>query len=939
MGLRTVTIVCLVNALLQAQGNAPGASAQPNPAAGTPEAPQLVNCPAGSPLGAVDLQVQAGDQKLPFRTINRLSENDKVLYAPVLRGKEKRTGEIALVLVPEKREPGQEDIFVTEPKPANKPESWDIPQTISVAAVVYGPAGLNRKKVVSFLSRDEVLVAQLADYADKTAQAEQLVATLSNSESSAASVNSALNGFASQYGFAVQVDRSAPPSAQAATVFGAMNPQLASYNPLASSTAQSLGQTASLATIAGTLFFGSPVGLAAGGMAMLLDLRSVAFPDTQFRASFAQPLTRSASGVNLCGQQGPLPPHTRVAYIWASRVPNIPVPTVKIGAADFIPATQKTPLPVDVPEPGWKFLDRARAWALVSKDKKVPVPVPVVKLGNQHALELDLTKANLPPGDYDLTGLWDWTPLRISGAVHVMPLSDFQTAHVDPASQDHLLAKSGKTPVTVTGSDFEFTEKVELKKLHDEFAVAESVRFLLPKGLRVGPQDQMDVQIDTEKLDSGSYALLISQQDGKSHPVEFKVLPNPPKIENLPILVNHGAGIQHFVLKGQRLEQVKKLEAPEAILSLSSPGTDQVERSLTVELKSAPKPGTTLPITEYIEDRSEPLKLPGGLQITGPLPVIASSKLSLPAQMAIAVRAEEFPAGYTLNAMLDVKNIERKSLLRLACADGVGTAATLHIGEQTANWALQQLSPDQLFLAFDTSGLPAGCSLEAVIDNGRGGISQPAALAHILRVPQVDSFTVADGSPQNGIRQYQLTGQNLEMIEKMGWDDSNGLDVSGLPTPLPGPGLKQSIQLNLPDPLSPDTMLYVWLRGDTKGRTTLVKAPDLPADASPTAASAAKASAKAATATSLKAEINPSTTGHAVTFTATVTIPGGGNASGTVTFMAGNTTLGTGSLDSSGTATFSTSALSKGIYSVVAVYWGSAGCQGSTSSAVTLVAH
>lgn len=927
----------MASALLQALGNAPGASAQPNPAAAAPEAPQLVNCPTGSPLGAVDLKVQAGDQTLPFRTINRLSENDQVLYAPVLRGKEKRTGEIALVLVPVKREPGQEDIFVTEPKPANKPESWEIPQTISVAAVVYGPAGLNRKKVASFLSRDEVLVAQLADYADKTAQAEQLVATLSNSESSAASVNSALNGFASQYGFAVQVDRSAPPSAQAATVFGAMNPQLASYNPLASSTAQSVGQSASLATIAATLFFGSPVGLAAGGTAMLLDLRSIAFPNTQFRASFAQPLISNASGVNLCGQQGPLPPHTRVAYIWASRVPNIPVPTVKIGAADFIPATQKTPLPVDVPEPGWKYLDRARAWALVSKDKKVPVPV--VKLGNQHALELDLTKANLPPGDYDLTGLWDWTPLRISGAVHVMPLSDFQTAHVDPASQDHLLAKSGKTPVILTGSDFEFTEKVELKKLHDEFAVAESVRFLLPKGLRAGPQNQMDVQVDTEKLDSGAYALLISQQDGKSHPVEFKVLPNPPKIENLPILVNQGAGTQHFVLKGQRLEQVKKLEAPDAVLSLSPPGTDQVERSLTVELKSPPKPGTTLPITEYIEDRSEPLNLPGALQITGPLPVIASSKLSLPAQMAIAVRAEEFPAGYTLNAMLDVKNIERKSLLRLACSDGVGTPVTLYIGGQTASWALEQLSADQLFLAFETCGLPAGCSLQAVIDNGRNGSSEPATLAHILRVPQVDSFTVADSPPRNGIRQYQLTGQKLEMIEKMGWDDSNGLDVSGLPAPLPGPGLKQSIQVNLPDPLSPDTVLYVWLRGDTKGRTTVIKASELPADALPTPTSAPKAARKAATATSLQAAIKPSTTGHAVTFTATVTVSGGGNAAGTVAFMAGNTTLGTSILDSSGTATFTTSALSAGIYSVVAVYGGSPGCQGSTSAAVTLVAH
>ena len=55
--------------------------------------------------------------------------------------------------------------------------------------------------------------------------------------------------------------------------------------------------------------------------------------------------------------------------------------------------------------------------------------------------------------------------------------------------------------------------------------------------------------------------------------------------------------------------------------------------------------------------------------------------------------------------MLDVKNIERQSVLRLACADGVGEQAALHVGEQTARWNLQQLSPDQLFLAFDTSGL------------------------------------------------------------------------------------------------------------------------------------------------------------------------------------------------------------------------------------------
>src|SRR5581483_11969874 len=282
-----------------------------------------------------------GGQDLPFRTINHLSEGDTLLYAPILRGKEKRPGEVALVLVPEKREPGQEDIVVTDPKSADKPQSWKIPRTISVAALVYGPSGLSKKKVAKFLSRDEVLIAQLADYADKTAQAEQLVATLSNSESSAASVNAALNGFASQYGFAVQVDRNAPAAAQAQTVFASMNPQLAAYNPLASSTAQGIGQTASLATMAAALFFGSPVGLAAGGTAMLLDLRSIAFPDTQFRASFVQPLPEN--GVNLCGQRGTTPPHTRVAYVWALRIPNAPAPQIHRGDASYIPLGEKSP--------------------------------------------------------------------------------------------------------------------------------------------------------------------------------------------------------------------------------------------------------------------------------------------------------------------------------------------------------------------------------------------------------------------------------------------------------------------------------------------------------------------------------------------------------------------------------------------------------------------
>src|SRR5579875_428770 len=249
MILRAACLALLVCSLGGAQSTSPSsASEQPNPAA---EAPPIVACPAGGPLGAVDLRVrspQAGEEPLPFRTINHLSEGDTLRYAPILRGKEKRPGEVALVLVPEKRLPTEADILVIDPKPADKPQEWKMTRTVSVAALVYGPAGLSKKRLSKFLSQDEVLIAQLADYADKTAQAQQLVTTLSNSESSAASVNAALNGFASQYGFAVQIDRNAPPAAQAETVFAAMNPQLANYNPLASSTAVRAGQTASLAT-------------------------------------------------------------------------------------------------------------------------------------------------------------------------------------------------------------------------------------------------------------------------------------------------------------------------------------------------------------------------------------------------------------------------------------------------------------------------------------------------------------------------------------------------------------------------------------------------------------------------------------------------------------------------------------------------------------------
>ena len=78
-----------------------------------------------------------------------------------------------------------------------------------------------------------------------------------------------------------------------------------------------------------------------------------------------------------------------------------------------------------------------------------------------------------------------------------------------------------------------------------------------------------------------------------------------------------------------------------------------------------------------------------------------------------------------------------------------------------------------------------------------------------------------------------LTGENLEMIEKIGWTESQPVEVTGSPAPLPGPGLKQVLELGLSDPPKPGAALWIWLRGDQEPRAANVPVSDLPADAAP----------------------------------------------------------------------------------------------------------
>ncbi len=90
------------------------------------------------------------------------------------------------------------------------------------------------------------------------------------------------------------------------------------------------------------------------------------------------------------------------------------------------------------------------------------------------------------------------------------------------------------------------------------------------------------------------------------------------------------------------------------------------------------------------------------------------------------------------------------------------------------------------------------------------------------------------------------------------------------------------------------------------------------------------------TTTKLKSSDSSSVYGESVTFTATVKAasPGSGTPTGPVSFLDGTTTLGTGILDGTGTATFTTLGLSVVRHTITAVYSGDDNFLTSTSAAV-----
>lgn len=778
-----------------------------------------VTCPAGMPIGNVELNLkrEAGGPLLPLSQANSIDEGDRILYAPVFGGVEKRPGKVTVVLVAKKPLPDEKLGFVVlDPQQADEPAQWVVPFPSNLAVFVYGPSGLSTGKVRGFLARDTELIAQLADYAEKTAQTEQLLQALSHYEANGPSENvgAALQGFARNYGVNNKLDRNAPLDQQTLAVIRNLNPALSAYDPISPTGSQRLSQTAGLATIVAGMFFGSTVGLAAGSTAMALNMKTILFPNSDFRSMYAQPVP---GAIALCGKREASHGRARLAYLWAMRAPGPDPPQITIDSLNHIPANLRSVVRVTIAGNAWPLVGRARNWTLKSADNDV-TPVSVGPVPDRHGLEIDLSKVNLKPGVYTLHGEWDWDPFPVQGHLHLYELPSFVSVNPTPASQNRLRQFAGKQVVTLKGADFEFVEKISLQRKGDRYGTPVAVPFTLPLGPRRGPQESIEMEIDTSSLAAGQYSLFFVQPDNRPREASLRILNDPPKLARLPLKVHAGETQSTVLLEGQDLAAIESVQADGFQIQLDPPGEGRRLVRLTSPAHLAPD--TAYDLRLMVEGYAEPIVLSKALLVAGPRPRVTHAAVSLPPDLPVAIRDGELPAGFFLSALLSIDNATPSAAATLGCDNLTAPRVTAAVGAPRDGVKLESVQQGSYYLSFDPGRWPGGCNLSLTFHNGDGG-SDPRPLGRVVRAPRIESFRLTGEEGPDSTYIGILTGRDLELIEKVGWNGMDSVTVPGLPTPLPGESYLQQLRIRLswPSPV-PHAPLFVWLRGETDGRAT-----------------------------------------------------------------------------------------------------------------------
>jgi hypothetical protein len=821
---------------------------------------------------------------LPVNSVNVILPGEKLKYEPIhVPTPIKEKAQIAILLVraskpsPEgedkekadekeksKEKTKEKNLVVLEARPAKYPTEWEIPARSSIVGVVFGPHGLNVKKVTSLVEKNEDLIPQLADYTEKTATVEALVQTLSKVEESPTpgqDVNSALRGFSAQYGLAVpKLDPSAPTNQQAAQLLQAVLPSMSTYDPITADRSAMVAQSAGLASSVAALFFGTPVGLAAGGAVLFENLRIMMFPDTDFHSAFTQ--ETASNGLGLCTKDQKLKPRTRPAYLWMLRVPDVGAPAAALPGPSSLALGTKSSIKIACANPSQlKILPRLREWELTSTAHTAEVSAHVTVGTPDDTLELDLSHTKLPEGEYHLAAKWDWDPVEVKGSIDLRPFADFAHARLSPDSEDRLVEGTGWVKIDLTGADFEFVNKVTLVPPKDAVPLfspggADSRDGATPPGgaappmpppLKGGPAPQdltfalsggtsgkepmtLETEINTSLWRAGSYSLKLTQSNGTTQDLAFVIHPHNPVVSNLPLRANLGEQQQTLTLAGSGLERLEGLSSEDATWSLAPvpAGAQNLrERKATLKLSARAKKGEQFELKMNVVGLHSPLESLDAVDVLGPRPKILRATASPSRAVDVALHPGEIAAGAAVSFALSTENAGTHPTVALTCENpnDVKRPLALRPGEREGSAELDFAGEGTLYLSLDPGFVgQSGCQLLAQATVEDTGASDPHLLGRVIRLPHIEKFLLTDEKDSGHLYLGSLTGQDLQTIEKTGWDAKTGYPVQGFPTPVAGDPQEQSLQIEMPwPPPMPRAPLYVWLRGESEGRITQAK--------------------------------------------------------------------------------------------------------------------
>jgi len=775
-------------------------------------------CTGSATLGIFQLSVGpfSRGSPLPLKSMASIRAGSRLIWNPVhLTPQASRTAEVAVVLVPA----SGGDLIVLEPRKAGTRTEWQLLERPQVIAVVFGPQGLSESKIKSLVTRNRDLVREMADYAEKSSEVESLVQELADAEQSGAGADAVLKGISSQYGVSSpRLNSKASSDQQAVLLLKTLLPASSAYDPLAKPSAQ-VQQSGGLAASVAGMFFGNTVALAVGGAALFQNLKTAIFPNMEFRSAFAQ--ADDKDRMAFCTKNQAAKSKTRTAYLWAYRVPELKKPVVSLAGTPHLPLGSKLTLALKVDEGSTiKDLERARDWRLtaVSGGHSIPVEVRPTPAGS---VEIDLSKVNASAGEYQLAATWDWDPLAVAGTLHLHPYGDLSHVILAPAQRDKLVEGNENLAVELSGADFEFLDKVSLESSARDAKPVE-LGFTLPLGKRAGPQNSVTVNIDTAKR--GSYRLLLTQSDGAPHAVPVAVLPPNPTISNLPIRLNIGEARELICLQGSGMERIESATSDAGDIT-GAP--DSHGWSGEIGLKAGLIAGRTFPLVLKVKGLSSPVTVPDAIKIVGPRPRILSLQKSLAGALGIEIGADELPAGTAAGLVLTVNLLHDavRPRLELGCEAGeLRQSLTLAPGEPSGGASLTLAGPGTLYLSVDPGavGYP-GCRLAATVILDPEGRSDHFVLGRVIRVPRLDRFILTTEKVGDSNYAGTLEGRDLDVIEKAGWDAEHGVPVESIPTTVPGEPSRQTVRIVLPWPApGPHALLYVWLRGETRGRKTVV---------------------------------------------------------------------------------------------------------------------